>query len=140
MKLHRTLNLLVILALVSAFLASPAVAQQPDMLDKNQSANLTDGAPVSSDNESLVQTESRASTGPAVPLVPVEGTTGPLPGWHESDSAPLDIHAARQTGYILNTWGEGTPIPTGAQYQGAAVTIDNENFYLIGGYTTTYLD
>lgn len=140
MKLNRALNLLIILALVSAFLASPAVAQQPDTLDKNQLISLTDGAPAISDDASLAQTEGHASTGLAVPLVPVEGTTGPLPGWHESDSAPRYLQAAPQTNHILNTWGEGTPIPTGAQYQGAAVTIDNENFYLIGGTTTTYLD
>ena len=140
MKLNRALNLLIILALVSAFLASPAIAQQPDTLDKNQLKSLTDGAPAATDEASLAQTESHASTGLAVPLVPVEGTTGPLPGWHESDSAPRYLQAAPQTNHILNPWGEGTPIPTGAQYQGAAVTIDNENFYLIGGTTTTYLD
>lgn len=64
----------------------------------------------------------------------------PPPLGDESDAAPPGTALPAPPEGLLNTWGEGTPVPTGAQYQGAAVTIDNESFYLFGGYTTNYLN
>jgi uncharacterized repeat protein (TIGR01451 family) len=57
-----------------------------------------------------------------------------------SDMAGYVSVQDRLSGVSGDSWGTGTMIPTGLQYAGAAVTTDNKNFYLLGGFSLTYLD
>jgi uncharacterized repeat protein (TIGR01451 family) len=86
--------------------------------------------------------EIKEVAGGYIPLLAVEplGTTGPIEGWDPSDTAPAEFLGTLPSGIIPEMWGLGTAIPTGAQYQGAGATIDNENFYLFGGYDGLNMD